>query len=148
MSGLSLRGFTYMFLIAFLFWSSNFESCIARRGKHWRHSRTISASIFKKKGKSHGNSHNHHGGGSKPKPPTHKKSTPSLPKPPTHRSTPPLPKAPPYKSTLSPPPIPKPKVAPSTPPPKDYNGGHSTIFNVLDFGAKGDGCTDDTKVTL
>ncbi|XP_061356983.1 polygalacturonase At1g48100-like [Gastrolobium bilobum] len=135
MSGLSFRGFTYMLLIAFLVWSSNFESCIARRGKHWRQRRTVSASLFNKKGKSYGNSHNHHGGGSKPKPPTHK-------------STPPLPKAPPCKSTPSPPPppIPKPKVyTPSPPPPKVYNGGHSTIFNVLDFGAKGDSHSDDTK---
>ena len=38
---------------------------------------------------------------------------------------------------------------PTTPPPKGYNGGgHSptTTFNVLDFGAKGDGKSDDTKV--
>lgn len=123
-----------MLLIAFLICSSNFESCIARRSKHWRQSSTVSASVFKKKGKTYGNSHkNHH---SKPKPP------------PTHKSTPPLPKAPPHKAIPSPPPIPKSKVSPSTPPPKSYNGEHSTIFNVLDYGAKGDGNTDDTKVTL
>lgn len=135
MSGLSFRGFTYMLLIAYLIWCSNFEACIARRDKHWRHSRTVSASLLKKKGKSYSKSHNHHVGGSKPKPPTHK-------------TTPSLPKAPPHKSTPSSPPIPKPKVTPSTPPPKAYNGGHSTILNVLDFGAKGDGSSDDTKVTL
>ncbi|KAJ1399485.1 Pectin lyase fold/virulence factor [Sesbania bispinosa] len=133
MGGFSFRGFTYMLLIAFLIWSSNFEPCIARRGKHWRHSRTVSASLFKKKGKSHGNSHNHNGGGSK-----------SKPKPPTHKSAPPLPKAPPHTNTPSSPPIPKPKVSPPTQPPKDYSG-HSTTFNVLDYGAKGDGRTDDTK---
>ncbi|KAK7247610.1 hypothetical protein RIF29_42496 [Crotalaria pallida] len=111
-------------------------SCIARRSKHLRHSRSTSTSEFKKKGKNYSNSHNYHGGGSKPKPPTHK-------------STPTLPKAPPHKSTPSSPPIPKPKVGtPSTPPPDVDNGGHSTIFNVLDFGAKGDrdGSTDDTNV--
>lgn len=146
MSGLSFRGFTYMLLIAFLIWSSNFECCIARRGKHWRHkSRTVSASLFKNKGKGYnGNGHKGHRGGgsnskSKPKPP-----------PPTHRSTPtpPSPKKapPPHKSTPSSPPIPKPKVSPSSPPPKAYNGVHSTIFNVLDYGAKANNNTDDTKV--
>ncbi|MED6169056.1 hypothetical protein PIB30_017809 [Stylosanthes scabra] len=159
MSRLNMKNFTYMLVIAFLIWSSNFESCIARRGKHWRHTSAISASLYKKKGKSyyghshnHNHNHNHHGGGSsKSKPPTHKKSTPTLPKPP------PLPKSPPYKTIPSPPPSPpspplpppppkshKPKVGiPSTPP--SPPGGHSTIFNVLDFGAKGDGSTDDTK---
>ncbi|CAL0328522.1 unnamed protein product [Lupinus luteus] len=127
MSGLSMRGFTYMLLIAYLIWCSNFESCIARRTKHWRHNRTVSSSEFKKKGRSYSNNHNHHGGGSKPKPRSNK-------------STPTLPKAPPHKNTPSSPPIPKPEVG--TPPPNAYNAGHYTIFNVLDFGdfgAKGDG---------
>ncbi|AES96173.2 putative polygalacturonase [Medicago truncatula] len=138
MSGFSLRGFTYMLLIAFLIWSSNFECCIARRGKHLRQSRTFSSSLFKKKGKSYnGNSHNknHHSGGSN-----------SKPKSPPHKSTPPLPKSPPsHKSVPSSPPISKPKYSPSIPPPKANNGVHSTFFNVLDYGAKGDGNTDDTK---
>lgn len=125
MSGFSFRGFTCMLLIACLIWSFNFEACIARRGKHWRQSRDVSASVYKKKGKNFGNSHNrNHGGGSnsKPKPPSHK-GTPTLPKPPS----------------------PPPNGNPTTPPPKPYNGGTATTFNVLDFGAKGDGKTDDTK---
>lgn len=106
-----------MFLIAFLIWSSNFEGCIGRRGKHWRENRD---SLLKKKGK------NHNGGGSKPKAPPQK----SIPPP-----------------QLQPPP-PSQEGAPSTPPPppKNNNGGSSAIFNVLDFGAKGHGDTDDTKV--
>lgn len=137
MSGLSFRCFTYMFLIAFLIWSSNFEACIARRGKHWRQNRAVTASLLKKNGKSHGNGHNNqHGGGSKPKPPSHK-STPSSPKAPQHKSTPSSPQIPPPQND-----------SPSTLPPKGYNGGYSTTFNVLDFGAKGAGNTDDTKVTL
>ena len=119
MRGFSFRGFTFMLLIVFLIWSSNFETCIARRGKHWRQSRAFSASLPKKKSKSHGNSHNnHHNAGSKLKPPS------------------------------SPQPTRQPKKG-SSPPPKAYNGGgHSSIFNVLNFGAKGDGRTDDTKVKL
>ncbi|XP_059656129.1 polygalacturonase At1g48100-like isoform X2 [Cornus florida] len=92
---------------------------LPRRGKHWRQSRSASASLFKKKGKYHGSSHHQSNGGKV------KKKTPS-------------PKAPP-------PLAPGPKVGiPSTPPKKDDSGA-STAFNVLDFGAKGDGTTDDTK---
>ncbi|XP_028754393.1 polygalacturonase At1g48100 [Neltuma alba] len=132
----SFRGLTLMVLIASLVWSSNFEACIARRGKHWRQNRDVSASLYKKKGKSHGNKqNNHHGGGSshsKPKPPS---------SPPHYKITPSPSSSPPS------PPFPKPKKGspPSGSPPKSYNGGHSTTFNVLDFGAKGDGKTDDTK---
>lgn len=152
MSGFSFRSFTYMLLIAFLIWSFNFEACIARRGKHWRQSRDVSSSVYKKKGKNYGNSHNkNHGGGSNSKP---KKGTPTLPKPPSHKGTPTLPKPPTHKGTPSPPyptpsyPSPPSDDTPITPPPKSYNGGHSsstTTFNVLNFGAKGDGKSDDTK---
>ncbi|KAK7829508.1 polygalacturonase [Quercus suber] len=124
------------------------------RGKHWRHSRGISASLFKKKGKSQGSSNNHHSGGSKPKSPPHKASPLPTPKPksPPHKASPlptPKPKSPPHKASPLPthkpkaPPLPSPKPKeefPSNPP-----AGHSTTFNVLDFGAKGDGSTDDTK---
>ncbi|XVE92400.1 hypothetical protein REPUB_Repub01dG0094000 [Reevesia pubescens] len=139
MSGISFRSLTFMFLIAFIVWSSSIETCIARRGKHWRQNRyAAAASLSKnKKGKSHG--HGHQNGGSNPKPPPHKTSppTPSSPKP----------KAPPPPKEKTPP-SPKPKEdVPSNPPPqKGYsNGQQSNVFDVLDFGAKGDGKTDDTK---
>ncbi|KAF2292762.1 hypothetical protein GH714_028165 [Hevea brasiliensis] len=105
-----------MLFIAFLVFSSSFDTCIARRGRHWRQNRGTSASLYKKKGKSHGSNsnHNHHNGGSKPKP---------KPQPPSHQA--PLP------------------TAPKPPPPSPIED--STTFNVLDFGAKGDGKSDDTK---
>ncbi|XP_015894769.4 polygalacturonase At1g48100 [Ziziphus jujuba] len=135
MIGFSFRSLTFTFLFAFLIWSSNFEAFIARRGRHWRPSRGgTSSSLYKNKGKyNHGhnnnNNHNHHHGssGSKTKP----KSPPS------------------HKVVVAPPPplTPKPKEAtPPSPPRKgNNNGGHSVTFNVLNFGAKGDGSTDDTK---
>ncbi|KAJ9169544.1 hypothetical protein P3X46_017726 [Hevea brasiliensis] len=114
MGAFSFRSISFMLFIAFLVFSSSFDTCIARRGRHWRQNRGTSASLYKKKGKSHGSNsnHNHHNGGSKPKP-----------QPPSHQA--PLPTAPK-------PPLPSPIE-------------DSTTFNVLDFGAKGDGKSDDTK---
>lgn len=128
MSGFSFKSLTSVFVIAFLVWSSNFEACIARRGRHWRQSRGASTSLYKKKGKNHGSGGNNH---------HHRSSSGSKPKPPSH------------KVAAPPPPLPKQDMPPPTSPPqKGKNGGHSVTFNVLDFGAKGDGHTDDTKVRL
>lgn len=65
-----------MFIVAFLVWSSNVETCYARRGRHWRQTTTSSASLYKKKEKSHGSNH-HHNNGSKSKP--KHSSPPSMP---------------------------------------------------------------------
>ncbi|KAK8360606.1 hypothetical protein V6Z12_A04G175900 [Gossypium hirsutum] len=130
MKGVGLRRLTFMFLVAFLVWSSSIETCIARKSKHWRQRRhAASVSLYKKKTKDHSHGHhNYHNGGTKTKPPPYK-------------TTPPSPK-------VKAPPSPKPKVkVPSVPPPqKGYgNGQQSKVFDVLHFGAKGDGKTDDTK---
>ncbi|XP_038893387.1 polygalacturonase At1g48100-like isoform X2 [Benincasa hispida] len=127
MKGISFRGLTFMCLVAFLVWSSSLEGCHGRAtSKHyWRKNRVASPALSSKKGKAHGHggSHkgNHHGSASKTKPPPSRKTPQPLP-----------------------PPVAKPKPdIPRSPPPQ--KGGHSSIFNVLDFGAKGDGETDDTK---
>ncbi|KAJ6719588.1 hypothetical protein OIU79_007269 [Salix purpurea] len=121
MCGIRVRSLTIMIFMAFAVWSSSFDTCIARRGNQWRESRGSSASLAKKKGKNKGNSHHqqHHNGVSKPKPPSQHKA-------------PPLP--------------PAPKV--DAPPPPSPPQKSSTAFNVLDFGAKGDGKSDDTKVFI
>ncbi|XP_042493971.1 polygalacturonase At1g48100-like [Macadamia integrifolia] len=119
MSGFALKSLTFFLLICFLVWCSSLELCNARRGRHWRQTKDESASLYKKKVKSHASSGSHyhqgiHGGTSKPK--------------------------------KSPPPAHKGHTSPTAPPPaKGYNAGHSTVFNVVNFGAKGDGSTDDTK---
>ncbi|KAE8654413.1 Helicase-like protein [Hibiscus syriacus] len=111
MKGISLRRLTFMFLAAFLVWSSSIETCIARKGKHWRqrsHAAAHAAAVSLIYAKS-----------------------------PPHKTTTPSPKA-------KAPPSPKPRVkVPSTPPPQ--KGQQSKVFDVLHFGAKGDGKTDDTK---
>ncbi|XP_022151047.1 polygalacturonase At1g48100-like [Momordica charantia] len=126
MKGLSFRGLTFMFLVAFLVWSSSLEACHGRATwKNWRQNRAASAALYSKKWKTthrHGGSHNgnHRGGASKIKPP-------SLLPPATKQ---------------------KPDVPRSLPPPHKgggFNGDHSSTFNVLHFGAKGNGETDDTQ---
>ncbi|KAL5552865.1 hypothetical protein UlMin_040266 [Ulmus minor] len=131
MSGFSFKSSTLTLMVAFLVWSANFEACIARRGRHWRQNRGASASLYKKKGKSHGgSSHQHRGSLPKPKnpPPYHHKATPP----------PAVVKPPPTNPGAG-------NDSPPSPPSKGYNNGGHSAFNVLNFGAKGDGSTDDTK---
>ncbi|KAG9150573.1 hypothetical protein Leryth_008043 [Lithospermum erythrorhizon] len=128
MKGFSFRSLTFMLIVAFLVWFSNIETCNARRGKHWRGSRSIIASLSKKKGKDNHNSHHHQGkSGSNNKP--KQKSPPSSKSPPTS--------SPPQSGGK------QGKVI--SPPIGDSDPISSINYNVLDFGAKGDGLSDDTK---
>ncbi|ESQ29432.1 hypothetical protein EUTSA_v10023404mg [Eutrema salsugineum] len=130
-----LRSITMMILMTILVWSVTLETCIARKGRHWRHhhsrssSSSLSDSLSSKKAKSHENSHNNsHSYKSKPKP----KQKPKLKTSPPKSGSPVLPQPP----QVQPPP-------PSPLPLQPLEG--SQEFNVLDFGAKGDGMTDDTE---
>ncbi|CAA7032764.1 unnamed protein product [Microthlaspi erraticum] len=137
-----------MILMAVLIWSATLETCIARKGRHWKHhhssSSSLSDSLSSKKPKSHENSHSHK---SKPKP----KPKVKTPSPKSGVGSPVVsqpPQVPPSPQVQPPPPqvqAPPPQV--QAPPPhlplKPVEG--SQEFNVLDFGAKGDGMSDDTK---
>ncbi|KAL7149127.1 hypothetical protein ABFS83_05G018500 [Erythranthe nasuta] len=138
MGGSYFRNLTFMLIVTVLLLGfSHIESGNAKRiGRHWRQSRNAADSLSKKKGKSH---HSSNAGKSKHK-------TPS-PKPPP----PPPPPAVVVSAPLAPPPATGPKGSPPPPtaPPTDKGGGYSpvgsTVLNVLNFGAKGDGISDDTK---
>ncbi|OVA16982.1 Glycoside hydrolase [Macleaya cordata] len=121
---ISLKLLTFSLLLAFFVWSSStFEPCNARRsGKHWRQrsravatSSSFDASLYKNK-KVKSSSH----GSSKNH---HSGGTGGG-----------------GGSATSKPPSP---ISPV--PDQGLNDSNSTTFDVLDFGAKGDGNTDDTK---
>lgn len=132
-----LSSVTIMILMVTLVWSVTLQTCIARKGRHWRHhhsssssSSTLSDSLSSKKPKSHHNSHSH-------------KSKPQLKTPPPKSGSPVLPQPP----QVQPPPSPQVQPPPPSPLPLQPLEG-SQEFNVLDFGAKGDGMSDDTEVQI
>ncbi|XP_057496437.1 anther-specific proline-rich protein APG-like [Actinidia eriantha] len=140
MTALSFRSLTFMLFIACLVWSSHINTCSARRGKYWRQSRGPSASLYKM-GKNHGSSH-HRTKHKAPPPPPPPSIAPSPPPSPNAPLPSPSPEAPPPTSPETPPPAPSIEA----PPPPPAPGLPSNIFDVLDFGAKGDGTSDDAKV--
>ncbi|XP_022971171.1 polygalacturonase At1g48100-like isoform X2 [Cucurbita maxima] len=115
MKGPSFRGLTFMLAVAFLVWSSSSEGCHGRATG--KHWRQNREALPALSSKK-GKTHNHGG--------AHKGNHhggASKTKPPSRK-------------------MPKPDVPRSPPPQK---GSRSSTFNVLDFGARGDGKTDDTK---
>ncbi|XP_037406009.1 polygalacturonase At1g48100-like isoform X1 [Triticum dicoccoides] len=155
---LRVKGFGLLLLLVLLALCSTIDVCDARRGKHWRPRSSPSSSLLKKKGKAKkGSSHRQHGGNRRSPPPAPPgvgkgHQTPYQPSPnvPVSPSPSPSPKPSPAKGnghTSPQPPSPscgKGRQPPPQPPPA-ASASPGAVFNVVDFGAKGDGISDDTK---
>jgi hypothetical protein len=150
---LRAKGLGLLLLLVLLAICSTIEVSEARRGKHWRSSRSSPGSSQLKKGKGKKSSSRRQHGSNRPSPKPPVSSTPSsgagkgnqnpyqpspnAPPSPANGSRHSTPKLPPTSSCG------KGHQQPSQPPPATSQGA---VFNVVDFGAKGDGVTDDTKV--
>jgi hypothetical protein len=149
---LRVKGFSLMLLLVLLALCSTIDVCdAARRGKHWRPRTSPSSSMLKRKGKAKkgSSSHRQHGG-SRPSPRQPVSPPPYQPSP--NAPVSPSPQPSPAKGNGHPSPKPPPPSCgkgnqpPPQPPPAATSGG--TVFSVVDFGAKGDGVSDDTKVSV
>ncbi|KAJ4769160.1 Pectin lyase-like superfamily protein [Rhynchospora pubera] len=129
MRSLSQQHLFALTILLIILTSTFVEICHARKHANWEIKDDIESSFSKKtpKGKT-----NHTSNSTKHK---HQSSK--------HNSSPKKNPPPPP----SPVPVPSPPSGPSphTPVPPAPPGPHGTTFNVLDYGAKGDGVTDDTK---
>nr|ACG32854.1 polygalacturonase precursor [Zea mays] len=158
---LRAKGIGLLLLLVLLALCSTIEVGEARRGKHWRSSRSSPGSSQLKKDKGKKSSSRRQYGANRPGPKPPVSSTPSSgaakgnhqnPYQPSPSPSPNAPDIPPMPSPANgsrhstpEPPAPscgKGQQQPSQPPPATSQGA---VFNVVDFGAKGDGVTDDTK---
>ncbi|KAF0906723.1 hypothetical protein E2562_012543 [Oryza meyeriana var. granulata] len=154
---LRVKGLGLLLLLVLLALCSTIDVCNARRGKHWRPRSSPSSSLQRNKGKGKKGSSNRQHGGNRPslKPPLSPPPSPGTGKgyqSPYQPSPSPSPNAPVSPSPTngsghasSKPPTPscgKGNQPPSWPTPTPPQGA---VFNVVDFGAKGDGVSDDTK---
>ncbi|XP_078431244.1 polygalacturonase At1g48100-like [Wolffia australiana] len=130
MGGFGLKALAVLLLLVVFLMGSGLEPCSARRGKHWRTSRaSYLASIARKKAKWRTWAHHHGGPFKKPK---------AAPPAPSPEPSPAPARAPGSPSRPSPEPAPAPAS----------HYGKPNVFDVLAFGAKGDGVTDDTKAFM
>uniref|UniRef100_A0A0D9WK49 Pectate lyase superfamily protein domain-containing protein n=1 Tax=Leersia perrieri TaxID=77586 RepID=A0A0D9WK49_9ORYZ len=150
--GLGIKGLTFLLLLVFLVLCSNVSVSDARSGKHWRQNRAPSTSMLRRKGKGKaGNSHKQYGKGNQ---------NPYQPSPSTSPNVPVNPSESPVQGkghqgpTMPTPSIGSGPTLPSPPPPlppllqtpqPPATPSQNTVFNVVDFGARGDGVTDDTQ---
>ncbi|XP_062180882.1 polygalacturonase At1g48100-like isoform X1 [Phragmites australis] len=145
---LGLKGLTLL-LLAVVLLCSSVHLCDARSGKHWRQNNAPSTSLLRRKGK--GKSSSSHRQSSKG---NHNPYQPSPNVPITPSGSPVKGKG--GQSPTMPAPsggndytLPSPPLLQPPPPPPPAavaaSSSQNTIFNVVDFGAKGDGVTDDTQ---
>ncbi|KAJ3695295.1 hypothetical protein LUZ60_000672 [Juncus effusus] len=138
-----LKGLVLILLFVLVTMCITIDLCEGRRGKHWRPKKAPITSLTKKKGKAKTGSRNNQKPNPNPSPPV---STSPKPKPGSGSSPNP---GPPVNKNPNPSPKQKPGSG-SGPNPKPNPGsgcsGPTPIeFNVVDFGAQGDGVCDDTK---
>ncbi|CAO2170746.1 unnamed protein product [Urochloa humidicola] len=155
---LRAKGLGLLLLLVLLALCSTIDVSEARRGKHWR-PRSSSSSSQLKKGKGKKSTSRRQHGSNRPssKPPVSSTPSPGAgkgnqnPYQPSPSPTPPVnpSPSPANGSRHSSPKPPTPSCGkghqqPSQPPPLPP-ASQGAVFNVVDFGAKGDGVTDDTK---
>ncbi|KAL6618714.1 hypothetical protein ACP70R_033853 [Stipagrostis hirtigluma subsp. patula] len=141
---LRLKGLTLLLLIVVVVLCSGVRLCNARSGKHWRRNKSPSTSLLRSKGKGKSSSSSHRQKGKGNQNPY--QPSPNAPVSPSERPIqgkgsqgPTMPAPSDGNSYTMPSPPPPPPAAEAAAPPQD------TVFNVVNFGAKGDGVTDDTQ---
>ncbi|TVU20208.1 hypothetical protein EJB05_36407, partial [Eragrostis curvula] len=148
---LGLKGLALLLLLVLLVLCSSVRMCDGRSGKHWRRNKASSTSLLRRKGKakSSGSNKQNSKGNQNPYEPSPSIS-PNVPASPSGspvqgkgRQAPTMPTpsgGSGYTLPSTPPPPPPPPQSATAP-----TRSHDTVFNVVDFGAKGDGVTDDTQ---